>query len=42
MTYHLGYAKHVRAGIGAENIADGTRSKTVLPARSSCRYMQRG
>ncbi len=30
MTEHLGYAKHDRAGIGAENIRNGARSKTVL------------
>jgi transposase-like protein len=29
-TEHLGYEKHDRAGIGAGNILDGTRSKTVL------------
>src|ERR1700742_3437144 len=30
MTDHLGYEKHDPAGIGAENIRNGTRSKTVL------------
>src|ERR1700760_3448464 len=34
MTEHLGYEKHDRAGIGAENIRNGTRSKTVLPANT--------
>ena len=34
MTEHLGYAKHDRAGIGADNIRNGTRSKTVLPANT--------
>ena len=34
MTDHLGYAKHDRAGIGAENIRNGTRPKTVLPANT--------
>jgi putative transposase len=34
MTEHLGYAKHDRAGIGAENIRNGTRPKTVLPANT--------
>jgi hypothetical protein len=32
MTEHLGYAKHDRAGIGAENIRNGSRPKTVLAA----------
>src|SRR5690348_3021246 len=30
MTEHLGYAKHDPAGVGADNIRNGTRSKTVL------------
>jgi putative transposase len=30
MTDHLGYEKHDRAGVGAENIRNGTRSKTVI------------
>jgi len=30
MTEHLGYEKHDPAGIGADNIRNGTRSKTVL------------
>ena len=30
MTEHLGYAKHDPAGLGAGNIRNGTRSKTVL------------
>src|ERR1700729_2096829 len=30
MTDHLGYEKHDPAGIGAENIRNGTRSKTVI------------
>jgi transposase-like protein len=30
MTGHLGYEKHDPAGIGAENIRNGTRSKTVI------------
>jgi putative transposase len=30
MTDHLGYEKHDPAGIGAENVRNGTRSKTVL------------
>jgi putative transposase len=34
MTEHLGYEKHDPAGIGAENIRNGTRSKTVLPANT--------
>src|SRR6201996_7310849 len=34
MTDHLGYAKGDRAGVGAENIGNGTRSKTVLPANT--------
>jgi putative transposase len=34
MTEHLGYAKHDPAGIGAENIRNGTRSKTVLAANT--------
>ena len=34
MTEHLGYAKHDPAGIGAENIRNGSRSKTVLPANT--------
>jgi len=34
MTDHLGYAKGDRSGTGAENIRNGTRSKTVLPANT--------
>src|ERR1700742_4536666 len=34
MTEHLGYEKHDSAGIGAENIRNGTRSKTVISANS--------
>jgi putative transposase len=34
MTEHLGYEKYDPAGIGAENIRNGTRSKTVLPANT--------
>jgi transposase-like protein len=34
MTEHLGYEKHDSAGIGADNIRNGTRSKTVLPANT--------
>ena len=34
MTDHLGYAKGDRAGTGGENIRNGTRSKTVLPANT--------
>jgi putative transposase len=30
MTDHLGYEKHDPAGIGSENIRNGTRSKTVI------------
>jgi putative transposase len=30
MTDHLGYEKHDPAGVGAENIGNGTRSKTVI------------
>jgi putative transposase len=30
MTDHLGYEKHDPAGMGAENIRNGTRSKTVI------------
>jgi transposase-like protein len=30
MTEHLGYEKHDRAGVGSDNIRNGTRSKTVL------------
>jgi putative transposase len=30
MTDHLGYEKHDPAGVGAENIRSGTRSKTVI------------
>ncbi len=30
MTEHLGYEKHDPAGVGSENIRNGTRSKTVL------------
>jgi putative transposase len=29
MTEHLGYEKHDPAGVGSENIRNGTRSKTV-------------
>src|SRR6202011_2593922 len=31
---HLGYEKHDPAGVGAENIRDGTRSKTVISGNS--------
>src|ERR1700760_96056 len=34
MTEHLGYEKHDRAGIGAENIRNGTRAKTVTTGSS--------
>jgi len=34
MTEHLGYEKHDPAGIGADNIRNGTRSKTVLSAHT--------
>src|SRR6476660_5376619 len=34
MTEHLGYAKHDPAGIGADNIRNGARSKTVLSANT--------
>jgi putative transposase len=34
MTEHLGYEKNDPAGIGADNIRNGTRSKTVLPANT--------
>jgi putative transposase len=30
MTEHLGYEKHDPAGVGADNIRNGTRAKTVL------------
>ena len=30
MTGHLGYEKHDQAGIGSDNIRNGTRSKTVI------------
>jgi|tagenome__1003787_1003787.scaffolds.fasta_scaffold17577891_2 putative transposase len=30
MTKHLGYEKHDPAGVGADNIRNGTRAKTVL------------
>ena len=30
MTEHLGYEKHDPAGIGSDNIRNGTRSKTVI------------
>src|SRR5829696_3437076 len=30
MTGHLGYEKHDPAGVGADNIGNGSRSKTVL------------
>jgi putative transposase len=29
MTEHLGYEKHDPAGVGSDNIRNGTRSKTV-------------
>ena len=34
MTEHLGYEKHDPAGVGAENIRNGTRSKTVISGNS--------
>jgi transposase-like protein len=34
MTEHLGSAKHDPAGIGADNIGNGARSKTVLSANT--------
>ncbi len=34
MTDHLGYEKHDPAGIGSENIRNGTRSKTVISGNS--------
>jgi putative transposase len=34
LTEHLGYAKHDPAGIGADNIRNGARSKTVLSANT--------
>jgi putative transposase len=34
MTDHLGYEKHDPAGIGSENIRNGTRSKTVVSGNS--------
>jgi putative transposase len=34
MTDHLGYEKHDPAGIGAENIRNGTRAKTVISGHS--------
>jgi transposase-like protein len=34
MTDHLGYEKHDPAGVGAENIRNGTRSKTVISGNS--------
>ena len=34
MTEHLGYEKHDPAGVGSDNIRNGTRSKTVLPANT--------
>jgi putative transposase len=34
MTEHLGYAKHDQAGVGSDNVRNGTRSKTVLPANT--------
>jgi putative transposase len=34
MTDHLGYDKHDPAGIGAENIRNGTRAKTVVSGHS--------
>jgi putative transposase len=34
MTEHLGYEKHDPAGVGAENIRNGSRSKTVISGNS--------
>jgi putative transposase len=34
MTEHLGYEKHDPAGVGAANIRNGTRSKTVISGNS--------
>jgi hypothetical protein len=34
MTDHLGYEKHDPAGVGAENIRNGSRSKTVISGNS--------
>jgi putative transposase len=34
MTDHLGYEKHDPAGVGSENIRNGTRSKTVISGNS--------
>ena len=34
MTEHLGYEKHDPAGIGSDNIRNGSRSKTVLPGNT--------
>src|ERR1700752_2555679 len=34
MTEHLGYEKHDPAGVGSENVRNGTRSKTVRPANT--------
>jgi putative transposase len=34
MTDHLGYEKHDPVGIGAENIRNGTRAKTVISGHS--------
>src|ERR1700733_6618571 len=34
MTEHLGYEKHNPAGIGAGNIRNGTRAKTVVSGHS--------
>jgi transposase-like protein len=34
MTDHLGYEKHDPAGVGADNIRNGTRSKTVISGNS--------
>src|SRR3984885_6868281 len=34
MTEHLGYEKHDPAGIGADNIRNGSRSKTVISGNS--------
>lgn len=34
MTEHVGYEKHDPLGIGADNIRDGSRSKTVLTKTS--------
>lgn len=34
MTGHLGYEKHDPSGVGADNIGNGTRSKTVISANA--------